>query len=339
MLALEGVLSFELGMPLTILGSLGHLYAPSVVTPTSNGVTADSGLRLTGAGALGDLAKADTIIVPGYAFEGGIPESVADGLRACRDRSARVVSLCVGAFALAESGLLAGRRATTHWLQTERLAREHLDVTVDRDVLFVDEETVLTAAGTSAGIDLCLHLVGKDFGATAANQAARNAVAAPHRDGGQAQFIERHLPAVAGTSLAATRSWALERLGEPLVLRKLAAHAHLSPRTFSRRFLAETGLPPMRWLRLARIDQAKQLLERSDAAIDEVARRSGFGTAANFRAHFVQHCGLTPSAYRDMYSRHEEPTGAIAASPIPGTRARGSAREGWVGEPRVRGEW
>jgi len=302
-LALDGVLSFELGMPFMTMGTLGDRYALSVVTPTRQGVTTDGGLRLSAAGALTELAAADTVIVPGYAFNRGIPESVAEALRACHDRSTRVVSLCVGAFALAQSGLLAGRRATTHWSQADRLAREHPDVTVDRGVLYVDEETVLTAAGTAAGIDLCLHLIRKDHGATVANQAARNVVAAPHREGGQAQFIEHHLPAAAGTSLAATRAWALEHIGEPLLLRELAAHAHLSQRTFIRRFVAETGLPPMKWLQLARIDHAKQLLEHNGATIDEVARRSGFGTAQNLRTHFAQHCGLTPSAYRNVYAR------------------------------------
>ncbi|MFI1850239.1 GlxA family transcriptional regulator [Streptomyces sp. NPDC020480] len=297
-LALDGVLSFELGMPLTILQSLGDLYSLSVVTPTEAGVTTDSGLRLSSAGSLTELATADTVIVPAYAFDRGIPEDVAEALRTCHERSKRVVSLCVGAFALAQSGLLTGRRATTHWTRTERLAREHPDITVDRNVLFVDEGTVLT----SAGIDLCLHLVREDFGAATANQAARNTVAAPHRVGGQAQFIEHHLPAAVGTSLADTRTWALEHLAEPLLLRDLAGHAHLSERTFIRRFIAETGLPPMKWLQLARIDHAKQLLERSDATIDTIARLSGLGTAANFRTLFTQHCGLTPSAYRGMYS-------------------------------------
>ncbi|MBA2813778.1 helix-turn-helix domain-containing protein [Streptomyces sp. KM273126] len=310
-LALDGVLSFELGMPLTILQSLGDLYSVSVATPTEAGVTTDSGLRLSSAGSLTELATADTVIVPAYAFERGIPEDVAEALRTCHERSKRVVSLCVGAFALAQSGLLTGRRATTHWIQTERLAREHPDITVDRNVLFVDEGTVLTAAGTSAGIDLCLHLVREDFGAATANQAARNTVAAPHRVGGQAQFIEHHLPAAVGTSLADTRTWALKHLAEPLLIRDLADHAHLSQRTFIRRFIAETGLPPMKWLQLARIDHAKQLLERSDATIDTIARLSGLGTAANFRTHFTQHCGLPPSAYRGMYSRG----GARPASP------------------------
>ncbi|MEU5102676.1 DJ-1/PfpI family protein [Streptomyces sp. NPDC021354] len=300
-LALDGVLSFELGMPLTILQSLGGLYSLSVVTPTEAGVTTDSGLRLSSAGSLTELATADTVIVPAYAFERGIPEDVTETLRTCHERSKRVVSLCVGAFALAQSGLLTGRRATTHWTRTERLAREHPDITVDRDVLFVDEGTVLTSAGTSAGIDLCLHLVREDFGAATANQAARNTVAAPHRVSGQAQFIEHHLPAAVGTSLADTRTWALEHLAEPLLLRDLAGHAHLSERTFIRRFIAEAGLPPMKWLQLARIDHAK-LLERSNATIDTIARLSGLGTAANFRTLFTQHCGLTPSAYRGMYS-------------------------------------
>lgn len=306
-LALDGVLPFELGMPLTILGSLDDRYAVSVVTAAREGVLANGGVRLSGAGTLDDLGRADTVLVPAYAVDRGLPPDVADALRRCAQRSQRVVSLCVGAFALAEAGLLEGRHATTHWLYTERLAREHPDITVDQDVLFVDEETVLTSAGTSAGIDLCLHLVRKDYGAAVANQAARNAVAAPHRGGGQAQFIERHLPVAQADSLAATRAWAIERLGEPLTLRDLASHAHLSQRTFIRRFIAETGLPPMKWLQLARIDHAKQLLEQTDAPVEQVARMCGLGSAANFRTHFGQQCGLSPSSYRKQYGFSPRP--------------------------------
>jgi transcriptional regulator GlxA family with amidase domain len=215
-----------------------------------------------------------------------------------------MASLRTGVFALAEAGLLEGLTATTHWRETDRLTRHHPAVTLDPEVLYIDNGQVLTSAGASAGLDLCLHLIRRDHGAPAANAAARLAVAAPHRAGGQSQYIKRSVLQASGQSLARTREWAVRHLGEPLPVRRLAKHAALSGRTFARRFVEETGVPPAPWLLTARIDCAKPLLESGDHSIDEVARRVGRGIAANLRARFRKATGTSPSAYRRTFTRH-----------------------------------
>lgn len=190
-------------------------------------------------------------------------------------RGGRVVSICSGAFALAAAGVLDGRRATTHWSRTAELAARYPQVTVDPHVLFVDEGQLLTSAGVSAGIDLCLHLVRRDHGAVAANRVARNVVAAPHRDGGQAQFIES--PVVAeDDSLSGVRAWALANLDRPVSVPEMARQAAMSSRTFARRFVAETGRTPLQWLLHARIDRTRELLESSDLSISQIADRTGW---------------------------------------------------------------
>jgi transcriptional regulator GlxA family with amidase domain len=238
--------------------------------------------------------------VPGYAPYDPPPPDVLDALRAAADRGARVVSVCTGAFALAAAGLLDGRRATTHWADAGELARRHPEVAVDPDVLYVDEGAVLTSAGVAAGIDLCLHLVRRDHGAAAAARIARRMVVAPHREGGQAQFLHRPLPPP-GTGLSATCAWAVERLAEPLTVADLARHAGWAPRTFARRFVAETGTTPLRWLAAQRLLEARRLLEATDLPVDLVAERCGLGTAANLRLHLARDAGMTPTAYRRAY--------------------------------------
>jgi transcriptional regulator GlxA family with amidase domain len=213
-----------------------------------------------------------------------------------------MVSICTGAFALAAAGLLDGRRATTHWRDAADLAARHPAVHVEPDVLYIDEGDVLTSAGVAAGLDLCLHIVRRDHGAALANTLARRIVVPPHRDGGQAQYIEQPVADHPGGSLAATRAWALERLHEPLTVRALAARAHVSERTFARRFTAETGQPFLRWLLAQRVDAARTALESTDATIDDIAHRCGFGTAANLRKHFHRHLATTPTAYRRAFA-------------------------------------
>jgi transcriptional regulator GlxA family with amidase domain len=211
-----------------------------------------------------------------------------------------VLSVCTGAFALAHAGLLDGRRATTHWAFAAELARRFPAIAVDPAVLYVDEETVMTSAGLSAGIDLCLHAVRKDHGASVGDRAARHMVAAPHRDGGQAQFIETPTVESPG-SLESTRRWVAERLDEPLDVAAMAAHAGVSPRTFARRFRTETGTTPLRWLLARRVREAQRLLEESDLPVDAVAWRAGFGTAASLRDHFRRATGTTPTGYRRSF--------------------------------------
>jgi len=196
--------------------------------------------------------------------------------------------------------LLDGRRATTHWRDAAQLAARHPDVEVDADVLYVDDGAVATSAGVAAGIDLCLHLVRSDHGEQAAARIARRMVVAPHREGGQAQFLQRPLPG-AGDGLAPTCAWALDRLTEPLTVAALARHAGWAPRTFARRFRSETGTTPLRWLTAQRLVEARRLLEATDLPIDEVAARAGLGTAANLRLQLARDTATTPTAYRRTY--------------------------------------
>lgn len=213
-----------------------------------------------------------------------------------------MASICTGAFALAAAGLLDGRRATTHWQHLGELEAQFPFVQIDRDVLYVDNGSVLTAAGMCCGIDLCLHLVMRDLGATTANRVARALVAPPHREGGQAQFVPAAVAVVGESSLAATRAWGLNHLADPITVSEMAKHARMSVRTFMRRFSDETGTTPLQWLVNARITAARELLETTDYSIDRVAQDSGLGSAANLRLHFRRSLATTPTAYRQTFS-------------------------------------
>ena len=232
-------------------------------------------------------------------FDGG------DALISAHERGARLAAISTGAFALAATALLDGKRATTHWHYTRALAEKHPLVQVDENVLFVDEGSVLTSAGAASGIDLCLHILRGDLGVAASNHAARRLVAAPYRSGGQAQYVPRSVPEPLGERFAATREWALHRLDEPLSLDTLAQHAAVSPRTFSRRFAEDTGYTPMQWVMRARIDLARELLERSERSVEQIANDVGLGTGANLRMHFQRILGTTPSEYRRTFTRGE----------------------------------
>jgi transcriptional regulator GlxA family with amidase domain len=274
----------------------------------SSSVSADGGFSLAVTGGLDVLREADTLIVPGFGpgFEPRsqpLPPAVLDALATARDQGRRVVSICTGAFALAAAGLLDGLHATTHWQYTDELERRHPAVHVDRDVLYVDQGDVLTSAGVCCGIDLCLHIVRRDLGALVANQIARNIVAAPHREGGQAQYVPAPVATAGDTSLADTRAWALERLAQPLAVPQLARHAGMSERSLMRRFVEETGTTPLQWLVNARLGQARELLETTDQSIDLVARDCGLGSAANLRLHFRRTLNTTPTAYRRAFTR------------------------------------
>jgi AraC family transcriptional activator FtrA len=243
------------------------------------------------------LLDADTIVVPGW--NGEPSDAVLEAVRASR---ARVVSICSGVFLLAAAGLLAGREAATHWRYAETLAARHPELTVNADVLYVDGDDVLTSAGSAAGIDLCLHLVRRDHGSAVANAVARRLVIPPHRDGGQAQLIDLPMPAhPADDPIARVMAWALERLDQPLDLATLAAHTHMSVRTFTRRFQRATGSTPGRWLIEQRVRASLALLEASEDSVETVAARVGFATAATYRHHFTAIMRTTPTAYRRAF--------------------------------------
>jgi AraC family transcriptional activator FtrA len=313
-LALPGVVLLDLAAPTHLFGHCGGpLYGYVVAGAQPGPVVTSTGLEIIVPGGLELLAGADTIVVPGREDTEPPSAGVRDALRAAWDRGARIMSVCTGAFVLAHAGLLDGLRATTHWAMAGRLAEQFPLVTVDPAVLYVDEGQILTSAGVAAGLDLCLHVIRRDHGADVAARIARRTVVAPHREGGQAQFIRRpgHAPAgVAGTAravgaagLSATRVWALERLAEPLSVPVLARHAGVSPRTFARHFRAETGTTPARWLLDQRVLAARQLLERTSLSVEQIAARSGFSTPAGMREHFSRQVATTPTAYRRAF-RH-----------------------------------
>ncbi|MGW0336617.1 GlxA family transcriptional regulator [Streptomyces sp. NPDC003011] len=269
---------------------------------------AGAGLSLWTRYGLDDLVGADTVIVPSVpdpcVDEGRpLPRALITALRHAYDAGARMVSLCTGAFALAEAGLLDGRRATAHWMHTAQLAERYPKVRVDDSVLYVDDGDVLTSAGLTAGLDLCLHLVRRDLGAHVANQLARRMVVPAHRPGGQAQFIDLSVPATDDRSLGPVLDWARAHLDQPLTVEDLAQRAAMSPRTLHRRLQAATGTTPLRWLLNQRLARAQSLLEATDLPIEKVGELSGLGTANNLRHHFLKQIGVSPSAYRRAFPR------------------------------------
>jgi transcriptional regulator GlxA family with amidase domain len=306
-LAVEDVVAFDLAIAAQVFGSpardLGERhYAFAVCAAAPGPVRTSTGFSLLVDHGLEALAGAGTVVVPGIdRTEDAAPAEVLEALRTAHRRGARMVSICTGAFVLAAAGLLAGRRATTHWQYAALLARLHPDVEVDPDVLYVDDGDVLTSAGVAAGIDLCLHIVRSDHGAEVANAVARRIVVAPHRDGGQAQFAQRPVPAAAETGLAATRAWMLERLHEPLTVARMARHAGYADRSFARIFRAETGMSPLQWLIGQRVLEARRLLEATALPVEDVAAHSGFGSAASLRQHLRRHAATTPTAYRRAF--------------------------------------
>ncbi|MGW3493593.1 helix-turn-helix domain-containing protein [Streptomyces sp. NPDC001020] len=216
-------------------------------------------------------------------------------------RGTRVASICTGAFVLASAGLLDGQVATTHWRFAEQFATLFPQVELDPDVLYTDSGDVLTSAGCASGIDLCLHMIRRDFGMAVANDVARRTVVVPHRDGGQVQYVRRPVPEPSSPSTAAARGWALQRLHEPITLGQMAAQEAMSVGHFNRRFREEAGTTPMNWLLQQRVERARELLEESDLPVEKVAERAGLGTAANLRQHFQAVLGTSPSAYRSTF--------------------------------------
>lgn len=314
-LAFEGMAPFELGVATEVFAlprpelDVPWWYDFAVCAERPGSLPALGGVELVVRHGLRTLAGADTVIVPGVADVHGEPaEPVLRALRRAHARGARMVSICSGAFALAAAGLLDGRTVTTHWRYADLLARRYPALTVDGGALYRDEGDVVTSAGTAAGIDVCLHLVRRDHGAEIANQVARRMVVPAHRQGGQAQFVEAPVAARAddptslrSEAIAATAEWALTRLAQPLSVGDMARRAHLSPRQFTRRFRAATGMSPARWLLEQRVHAALPLLESSGDGVEAVGRAVGFGAPAAFRRHFGSVMGTSPAAYRRSF--------------------------------------
>ena len=302
-LALPRVVAFDLAIPAQVFGHAEERdrFAFTVCTPEPGPVPSTTGYAIQVDLGVEALGAADLVVIPGYAPHGPPPPAVIDALQEAAGRGARVISVCTGAFALAAAGLLDGRQATTHWHDADELARRYPAVDVNPDALYIDSGQVMTSAGVAAGIDLCLHVVRNDLGIEHAVRIARRMVVAPHREGGQAQFLHRPLPTVDSPSLTATCSWALQHLAEPITIDRLAQHAGWSPRSFARRFVAETGITPRRWLTAHRLLEARRLLESTTLSIEDVAARSGLGTAANLRLHFTRDTATSPTEYRHLY--------------------------------------
>jgi transcriptional regulator GlxA family with amidase domain len=307
-LLLEPLIGYDAVIPAQLLGEAKDdhgraLYDVTMASLDGRPVRTSSGYAIAPQHDASALATADTVVVPGTQVvgprtDGSLPDDLGRALATIRPGT-RLVSICTGAFVLAAAGLLDGRRATTHWEYADQLAALRPTVQVDADVLFTDDGDVLTSAGLSAGVDLCLHLLRVDHGSAVANRVARHCVVPPWRDGGQAQYIDRPLPTPRGESTAAARAWALEHLDTDVP--SLARRAGMSLRTFTRRFREETGQSPGAWLIQQRVRHAQHLLEATDLAVDEVASRAGLGTSASLRAHLRSQAGVSPSDYRRTF--------------------------------------
>jgi len=304
----DGLALFELAAANDVFGtdvttaSGEPLYRVLICGPAASVMT-EAGFRMEVPRGLDALDEAHTVVVLPTLFQEQVPAEVLDALGRARSRGQRLMSLCTGAFVLAEAGLLDGRTATTHWSECAELARRYPRVTVDPDVLYVDEGEVLTSAGSAASLDLCLHVLQRDYGTQVATRVARDLVIPLHRPGGQAQYIETPVPEPGGGGdlFADTLSWLQAHLDQEVTVADLAARAAMSPRTFARRFPASTGTTPLTWILRERVRLAQRLLETSDLPVDAIAGKTGFGTADNLRKHFGRMLKTTPQAYRRTF--------------------------------------
>ncbi|CAL9358729.1 GlxA family transcriptional regulator [Streptomyces sp. enrichment culture] len=295
--------TFELGCAAEVFGTVREgvpqHYTFEVCTQTPGPVPTTAGYAMSVERDLTALDSADTVLIPGWTpVEAPLPGPVHSALLRAHARGARLVTICSGVFALARTGLLDGRSATTHWARTAQLQREFPRIRVEPDVLYVDHGDVATSAGAGAGVDLCLHLVRQDHGAAHAALVARHMVMPPHRDGGQAQYAPSPPPADALDGLL---EWAGARLGTPLSVGDMAAHLNVSPRTLARRFADQLGTSPGAWLLSRRVAEARTLLERTDLPVEAIAARVGLTSAVNLRRRFRAQVGTTPGAYRRAF--------------------------------------
>lgn len=308
-LVYDGLCSFEFGCVAEVFGLPRPEFGPdwyrfAACAVDAGPMRALGGLCVTVDGGLALLARADTIVIPGWkGIDAVPPPRLIRALRAAHARGARLVSICSGVFVLAATGLLDGRCATTHWRYAERLAARYPQIVINPNVLYIDQGQILTSAGSAAGLDLCLHLVRRDFGPQIANQVARRLVISPHRDGGQVQFIERPIfRNEADNRLPSLLDRLLKQLDQQITVSEMAALVAMSERSFLRRFHQTTGTSPADWLANARVDRAKELLESTTLSVEAVAAQSGFGSAITLRHHFRRKIGLSPLAYRQRFA-------------------------------------
>jgi len=300
---------FELGVAVELFGfdrtdTGGGSFDFTACTPEPGTVRTELGMEIGVPNGLQAIERADLVVVLPYDRDAGVPAAALEALRAAHERGAWLMSICTGAFALGEAGLLDGRRCTTHWLHTDELSQRYPAAKVDPDVLYVQDGKILTSAGTAASVDAGLHLVRQEYGTAIATALARRMVVPPHRDGGQAQFIETPLQPVQCETLQPVLTRVLGTLDQPHSVDTMAEFAHMAPRTFARKFRNETGATPHDWLTNQRLLLARRLLEDSDLCMHTIAERAGFGSAATLRHHFAQRLNTTPQAYRGTFRSH-----------------------------------
>lgn len=308
-LAYDGLCAFEFSCAAEVFGlarpELGAgWYRFETCAAQRRPLRGQYGLKISADGGLDRLVRAGTVIIPGWSsIDAAVPTRIVEALREAHARGARLLSICSGAFALAATGLLDERRATTHWRYVDALRERYPRIRVDPNALYIDEGSLLTSAGSAAGLDLCLHLVRRDWGPKIANHVARRLVIPPHREGGQAQYIDRPIEREADNALSPLLERMRKRLAEPLPVAVLADMAAMSERNFMRRFKQSTGITPADWLIQARVDRARELLETTAWAIDRIAGSTGFGSAITMRHHFRRKLGLSPRDYRERFAR------------------------------------
>ncbi len=308
LLAYDGLCTFEFGIGVEVFSlhrpEFQRWYRFRTVAAEAGPLAAQGGVSILADTGLEGFKGASLILVPGWrGCDAEVPEDLIAALRTAHARGARLASICSGAFVLAAAGLLDGRRATTHWRYTERLAARYPSIEVLPDVLYVDDGDVMTSAGSAAGIDLCLHIVRKDFGAESANTVARRLVLPTHRDGGQRQFVHAPVPRVRGGRIGPLLDRIRERLDEPWPIKRMASEAGMSARTFARRFGEATGSTPLAWLTATRVSRAAELLETSDSPLSDIATSCGFRSPETFRREFRVARGVSPSRHRAQFGK------------------------------------
>ncbi|WP_210604151.1 GlxA family transcriptional regulator [Brevibacterium oceani] len=309
--AFDGITMFHLSVPQMVFDEVTRLGAAEwstvVFSADGNPIRTAEGYEIAGLSGAEAADGADIIVVPSWHEDARPAEpDLCRLLTKEHERGSTIVGLCLGTIPVADAGLLTNRHAVTHWRAFDRLIERHPELQVDESVLYIDDGDVLTAAGTASGLDACLHLVRSRLGAAVANEVARSLVIAPHRDGGQAQYIQRPLPARTGDDpISRVLDWALDHLGEPLTIADLAAAAHMSTRTFVRAFRSATGTTPAAWVRSRRLDESRRLLETTDHSIERIAAETGFGSVVTFRQSFTEEFRTTPSTYRRRFDARQ----------------------------------